>query len=326
MSFDNIKGQKKAINILQNSIQKNRVSQSYLFYGPKGIGKYKTALSFSKALNCENLQLDSCENCTSCRKISNYNHPDVYIINSDGAKSSIKIDDIRQLQSNISLKSYESEKNICIVRDADRMTVEANNSLLKSLEDASYNTIIILIASNLQNILPTVISRCLIVRFDPLKEEIIKDILSAKRDVSHEQLSYVVKLAEGSLEKAQLFLDSKVLKQRGDLLQILGSPNRKKLLFYEPKYKSREEVVFLLDIILSWYRDILLLKNNSKELIINIDKREILKKNLQGIGTGEVIKIMNNILRTRRDIQNNANIKLAMYNSMRRICKIEGGI
>lgn len=322
MSFNDIKGQQKTIGILKKFIQKNRVSQAYLFYGPPGVGKYKTALTFSKVLNCRNLELDSCEGCISCRKISNYNHPDVYVINSDGEKSSIKIEDIRKLQNNISLKSYESDRNICIIRNADKMTAEANNSLLKSLENVSYNTIIILTASNLQNIFPTVISRCLIIRFAPLNLEIIKEILSKKKGISGVSLDYVAKLAEGSLEKAYMFIDQKVFRKRDKLINLLSGEKRR-LLFYKPKYNSREDIFFILDIILNWYRDILLLKNNLRGLVINQDKKGVLEEDSENLDTNKIVEIIDNIIQTRRNIKNNANIKLAMHNNMRTICEIE---
>lgn len=325
MSFKDIKGQPNAINILKKSIQRDRISQCFLFYGPPGVGKYLTALTFAKVLNCNKLKLEACNECLSCIKISNLNHPDVIIINSDSKKSTIKIDDIRRLQSNINLKCYESDRKICIIRDAERMTPEAENSSLKTLEDVPPQTIIILVSSNLQNMSSTVVSRCQLLKFRPLSYDIISQIVKRELNLSSDELDYVVALSEGSLEKVFNFSNQKLLSQRDNLIKILGG-RKEELLFYTPEYNSRQDVINILDIMLSWYKDIFLIKNGLDKLVSNKDKIQMLNKNSQNIELDKLIVIIDSIMDTKRDVINNANIKLVIHNNMVRIYELEGGV
>lgn len=325
MSFKNIKGQSEAINIIKKTIENNRIPQSFLFYGPPGVGKYLTALTFAKVINCSNLRLEACHRCINCRRISNSNHPDVIIINSDGKKTSIKIDDIRKLQSNINLKCYEAERKICIIRDAEKMTPEAENSLLKSLEDPPLGTLIILVVANLENIFPTIISRSQIVRFKPLSNEIIKQIVTEKINFNSKELDYFVGLSEGSLEKIFNFFNKNLLRQRRKLIHLMGE-KKKELMFYIPKYDSRQDAVNILDIMVSWYKDMFLIKTGAEKLIINKDKLQTLYKNSDNIELDKIVRIIESIIETKKDIVNNANIKLAIQNNMLKICELEGVI
>jgi len=326
MSFKDIKGQDDAVGILKRLLQKDRIPQGILFYGPAGVGKYLTSLDFARAINCKKQKLDACGGCSSCVKIKNLNHPDVVIINHDAKQTSIKISDIRYMQEALSFKPYESEKKICVIRDADRMTAEAQNSLLKSLEDSSENTIIILIASNLENIFATVTSRCQLIRFRPLDGNIIKKILSKEKSgLSDKKIDYVVNLSGGSLERASSLLSEKVRKERDRLIDLLTGP-KKELLFYTPEYKSRDDIIVFLDIMLSWYRDIFLIKSKAKDLITNKDKLDLLNENCDDIDLNNTFMVIDNILDTRKDIINNANVKLAIHNNMVKICELEGVI
>jgi len=325
MSFKDIKGQSDVVNILRKSIQKDRIYQSLLFYGNSGVGKYLTAINFAKAINCYKLKAESCDNCISCTKVSNYNHPDVLIINQDGKNSTIKIDDIRKLQSSINLKCFESDKKICIIRDAEKMTAEAENSLLKSLEEVPSRTVIILIVSNLQNIFSTVISRCQVIRFKPLSHEIMKQIVIEQTNISTKELDFIISISEGSLERVFNYFNRSVLKQRNKLVNLMSKKN-KELLFYIPEYNTREDIITFLDIMISWYKDIFLLKAGTDKLIINKDKIELLYKRSKDIALDKLETIIDTIMDTRRNIINNANIKLAIHNNMIKICELEGVI
>ena len=169
MSFAQIKGQQRAVRILQKEIASLSLAGTYLFIGPAGVGKTFTALNFAKALNCKREGIDSCDKCSSCLKIDHLNHPDVQIIKPE--KDSLKIEQIRNLKREAAYKLYEGKKRVWIIEEANKFTLEAANSALKIIEEPPPDTIFILISETKREILPTILSRCEIIRFSSLSSE-----------------------------------------------------------------------------------------------------------------------------------------------------------
>ena len=157
-----------ALTMMKNSILKNRVSHAYLFEGMRGTGKRETGMLLAKSLLCE-APIDGyqpCEHCVNCKRINNGNHPDVHIVEPDGL--SIKKQQIRELQEEFSKKAVESTRKIYIIVHADKMSVSASNSLLKFLEEPSSQTVAFLLTEQIQQILPTILSRCQVLSFKQL--------------------------------------------------------------------------------------------------------------------------------------------------------------
>lgn len=169
MNFDNIIGNDNIKELLNNSIKLNNFVHSYMFVGPDGIGKSIFAKDFAKMLLCMSEQ-KACNNCSSCIKFDSNNHPDFVIINSDDGKS-IKINQIRIMQEQIAEKPIISNRKVYIIDDSDLMTVEAQNCLLKTLEEPPEYAIIILVLSNENKLLNTIKSRCTKIVFHKLTNE-----------------------------------------------------------------------------------------------------------------------------------------------------------
>ncbi len=182
MSFNDIVGQERAIKILTKSLKENKISSSYIFVGSEGTGKKLAAIEFTKAVNCLNLSEDSeaCEDCQSCSEISKQRSPDLKII--EPIKSSIKIEQIREMRKEIGLKPFKNRKKIYIIDKAEKMTIEASNCLLKTIEEPPCYAIIILICSKIDPILPTIVSRCQIINFGLISSYKIKEFLLNKRE------------------------------------------------------------------------------------------------------------------------------------------------
>lgn len=175
MSFQEIVGHKKIINNLQKSLITKNFSQSYIFYGPKGVGKRLTAFNFAKALNCENKINDACDTCESCKKIKDNTHPDFIFVSPKTGK--IKIDYIRDaILSKLYFRNLEGKYKICIFDEAEKLSIEIFNTLLKTLEEPPENSIIILICETISNIPLTVLSRCQVLSFSPLTTEEILNL------------------------------------------------------------------------------------------------------------------------------------------------------
>ncbi|MGF7088342.1 DNA polymerase-3 subunit delta' [Kroppenstedtia sanguinis] len=166
MSFAEIRGQDQVMQLLKNALKNERVAHAYCFAGPEGVGKKKAAIEWAKALNCENQDQAPCDHCRSCRRIGNGNHPDITILEPDG--SSIKIGQVRELQRRFSFSPPDEVTRVVILHQAETLTLQAANSLLKFLEEPVTRMVAVLITEQIHSLLPTILSRCQLLRFRPL--------------------------------------------------------------------------------------------------------------------------------------------------------------
>jgi DNA polymerase III subunit delta' len=163
MSFQQVEGQLQVIELLQRSLREDRVAHAYCFAGPEGTGKKKTALAFAQAIHCETKQDDACDRCRTCLQIAREHHPDVYWLRPDG--SSIKMEQVRQLQKAFLYRPSEQITRVIVMEQADLLTVQAANSLLKFLEEPVSWMVTILLTEKIDAMLATILSRCQILRF-----------------------------------------------------------------------------------------------------------------------------------------------------------------
>jgi DNA polymerase III subunit delta' len=257
--FKKILGQNKAISILTRAIENDKLANSYLFFGPDGVGKYTAALYFGMAINCHSKQEDMpCGICPSCKKFLSYTHPDflfvfpspkldisvegeikstkmlaeyeAYIenkINSPWKEYSfpgatgIQIGKIRMLEHRINLTPNEGKFKIYIVEDADQMNIKAANAFLKTLEEPPLDTIIILTTSRLNSLLPTIISRCQQVPFRAIPRYVIEQKFE-EHDFSDEvEAKIYARIANGSMEKALCLAEEGKLQSRDQTIDLL---------------------------------------------------------------------------------------------------------
>ena len=196
--FQNLIGNEKVKDILSKTIQTNSILHSYLFVGIDGIGKSLFAKEFAKAILCENKENKPCDICKSCIEFKNDNNPDFMIINPDG--NSIKIEQIRFLIQKISEKPISSNHKVYIINDSDKMTVEAQNSLLKTLEEPPQYACLILITSNESKLLNTIKSRCTKIFFNAIEDSKIEEY--TKKYISKDLTKSMVKASQGSIRKS----------------------------------------------------------------------------------------------------------------------------
>lgn len=196
--FNNIIGNKQNKEILNQIINNNNVAHSYMFIGKDSIGKMIFAKKFAKAILCEDT-IKPCNNCKSCIEFDTSNNPDFTIIEPDG--NAIKIDQIRELVKKVYEKPIVSNKKVYIINDSNLMTKEAQNSLLKTLEEPPEYVTIILIASNENLFLPTIKSRCTKIIFNKLSDNELKEILEKEYNYINVP-ELVLKIADGSVKKA----------------------------------------------------------------------------------------------------------------------------
>ena len=274
--FEHIIGNEQIKNILQESIKRNKTSHSYLFVGIEGIGKKIVAKEFAKMLLCleENKQES---NCKSCIEFNSNNHPDFLLLEPEG--NVIKIEQIRQLQKRIQEKPIISHKKVYIINDADKMTKEAQNCLLKTLEEPPEFSTIILIGTNENAFLSTIKSRCMILHFQKIEDEKIKQYLSNQLEENN-ITENMLKMFQGSIGKAIKLKDKQELYNK--IENIIENLNKKDLIDVsnsaEIIYQSKEEIMEILE-----YMNVLLFekaKTNAK-WIKGISIVEETKKRLQ---------------------------------------------
>ena len=316
MSFANVLGQETVVTILKNALTKDRLSHAYIFTGKQGVGKGRTAFEFAKAANCEELKDDACDECLSCRKANNDNHPDIKEIKAQ--ESSIKIDQIRELQQEIMYKPYESKKKVYIIHQVEDMTISAANSLLKTLEEPPSYAIIILLTNNLNQLLATTTSRCQLVRFKRIPDQLIKENLIKNYDISSAKGQLISSLADGRYDYAcSLIEDEEQLERRKEVIDILIEfPKLDKVDLFEKVQDLldyRDEINQILEVMLSWYRDLLLLNLKQEDKVINADYLAELKKSLDKFKVEEIEKIIEEIENSNKLIKGfNVNLQLSL--------------
>ncbi len=330
MSFNKITGQKLVIEILKKSISQDRLSHAYLFAGASGTEKKLAAVEFAKAINCEIKQKDSCDSCLSCRKINNSNHPDIKFINPEG--NYLKIDMIRNIQREIIYKPYESDKKIYIINNIELLTIEAANSLLKILEEPPEYIILILLTDDVEQLLATIISRCQTIRFNKISKQLVIDKLITNYELKSDKAKLIANLAGGRFDKAiKLVEDDDLLATRNDFIDFIIDLNQQDLVklfeIIEKISAYKEQISSFFEVCLTFYRDLLFLKLEQKDLIINFDylsDLEVIVDNYQLDTLEKAINIIedtNNTVKTK-----NVNLKLTLESLFIRLMDLGGGI
>lgn len=276
MAFNDILGQERAIDILRIDLTSGNLYGGYLFTGPVGVGKKLVALNFAKAINCQREKVDCCDRCSSCLRMEKMNHPNLRLIFPE--RGSLRIEQIRDLKAEVGCKIYEGKKKVWILDEADKLTPEASNSLLKILEEPPQDLVIILI-THLPALLPaTIVSRCKVVEFSPLKKTDLHELL-LKNNTPSELIPLVSELAQGSIGEAlKLVKEEEIFHEREKIFNILtgGITSLEEVFNLCENWSSKENSYLqtLLNIILFFLRDILLLKLDPAHSLINEDKRQ----------------------------------------------------
>lgn len=283
MAFSDILGNERVKKILKKALQKDKVPNSILLCGPDGIGKRNMALVLAKAMNCEQKKDDACETCLTCRAINKGNFPDVIGINPE--KNVIKIKQMRLLKQIAYLKPMVGKKRVFIVLEAEKMTEEAANSLLKVLEEPPLFSHIILATHNPFVILPTIKSRCQILNFTAVSKEDIEKVLRDK-GYGKEKARIISLLVRGNLNQAVNLEWEKVDARRKKAWQFFMSlVQRKKIAAFLRNYTSsqrnliRDELEQTLEVISSFCRDLILIKERGDiQFLMNPDYEGEIRK------------------------------------------------
>ncbi|MBI5055823.1 MAG: DNA polymerase III subunit delta' [Nitrospirae bacterium] len=360
MALKDIIGQEKALGILRGCIEKNRIPHALLFAGDEGIGKRLTAINFAKALNCQgkehraksveetgldfgffppetqavntdpqsptpNPLLDSCDTCPSCVKIDKGIHPDFFLIETEGDGDQIKIEAVRQLEEALSYKPYEGSYKVAIVDNADKMNSSAANAFLSTLESPPSQSIIILVSSKPDRLLPTIRSRCQRINFAPLPVEMMSGLVKEKyKKLDDEQALLLSVLSGGRLGYA---LNENLVAQRDRSFNIFNQMLSGSEDDVRDDKLSMEE---WFDWAQLWLRDIAVFKATGQTaFLINKDKAGEIQALAGKAALREVLKLARELYNIRGQLNFNLNEKLTFnYTGLlmrKRLGKINAG-
>jgi len=335
MSFKDIKGQDKTIAILRKAIEDESVSQAYLFSGPAGIGKKQVALEFAAALNCQQGRADPCGKCSSCLKIKNSQHPDVRVIDADilvdisneqekNAKAltnAIKIGHVRQLEKMISLRAYEGVKKVSIIDEAHNLTPSASNALLKTLEEPPRDSVIILVSSKPALLFKTIISRCQVLRFYPLPRKELELLLKGNYGLDSSQAHFLSYFCDGRLGDALRLEDLGFYQEKNKVIDEFAL--RQRAGIWESSLpETREGLRRDVNILMSWFRDLYLLKTGMPENeVINFDRRRELARTADSYSIAELNNTFDFLSDALLRVEQNVNVKLLFSSLKVELCK-----
>ena len=310
-----IVGHEKIITQLHHAIKSNRIAGAYLFVGPAGVGKETVAIHFAKSINCLEHGESACGDCISCRKTDVGNHPDTQIVGPSGAW--IRIDQIRELQKRIVYRPLEGARKVVILREAERMNLEAANCLLKTLEEPPAESVLILLTTNVDALLPTIRSRCQIIKFNPLTPNELRRYLREKFHLEEREALSVATLAGGAVGKALTYLDSRDAEESeanqhvGDKIpEILTTTDKIAAFRVAEHYGDNPDE---LDALVEWYRDLLLLHQNAPiDLMTHIYHLDTLKQIVPHYSRYRLQSAIKTIFETKNALGRNINATLAL--------------
>jgi len=312
VSFKDIKGESAAISFLKNAVSGGRVAGAYIFLGPSGCGKKLTAVNFAKLLNCSaHAEGEPCEKCASCIKINSSQHPDVLVLEKEEKKAEFGIDIVFEAIRSVALKPYEARKKVYIIDDADLMSEPAQNAVLKTLEEPPQDVVLILMVEDIQTMPATIKSRSQIVKFFPMPSADIEKILINDHAISAKDASILARLSLGSMGRALQNSRDGFLEKRVRVIDALRS---RKIFDSDFEKMKRGDFVGYLDIMLSWYRDVLVTKACAgKDVdILNIDRTDEINREAKRLSFEYLDSAVNAVVDAKEHLNRNANPKLAM--------------
>ncbi len=307
VSFREIIGHRRPLEILRKAMIRGRLAHAYLFTGPDGVGKRTTALKFAKAILCGKGEGDSCGKCPSCFKVESLNHPDLLIVEPKGGQ--ILVDQVRDIQDRILFKPLEGEARMIILDNAHNLNPQASNALLKILEEPARANIFVLVASSEGSLLPTIVSRCQRLYFGPLMDHEIREFLVERLGWEEERAREVARQARGSISAALQLADKPLRVWREEARGILemGADERpfRVLDMASAWSKERKETIERLECLRMEIREALV--EEARRRSTNSGPREIQARRLE-----ELLWMWRESSKTIQALERNMNVQLTM--------------
>ena len=317
--FSDIVGQEQLREHLENAVRMNKVSHAYIINGERNAGKEFIARTFAMALQCEDRQgVEPCQECHSCKQAQSGNHPDIIFITHE-KPGTIGVDDIRrQINGDVAIKPYSGPKKIYIVNEGEKMTVQVQNALLKTLEEPPEYAVILILTDNVNTLLPTILSRCVVLNMKPVRDAQIKEYLMENMGIPDYKADICVAFARGNVGKARLLANSeefdKVKDEAITLLKYIGEMELHEIVAAIKKINEYKfDVNDYMDILSIWYRDVLLFKatHDVNHLIFREEIQHIRKVADKSTYEG-IERIIDALEKSKQRLNANVNFELTM--------------
>jgi DNA polymerase III subunit delta' len=306
-----------ATKMLKNAVMKNRVAHAYLFEGPRGTGKRELAIYYSKVLLCENL-IDAipCDSCRNCKRVNSGNHPNIYMIAPED--TSIKKEQIQRLQEEFSKTAFESNRKIYIIESANRMTTSAANSLLKFLEEPVSITTAFLLTEQVQQILPTIQSRCQSIHFNPLPTKYFEEHLNninmqpgliplLSRITNSEPIAVQIAKEEWFAQARDLVIElyeALVTTKKDSLLVIQQNVSR--------HFDTKEQLQIMLDMLVLAFKDMLYIYAEQDKNVVFKNEEPLMRQALNRYSLDKITTCLETILDAKKRLTSNANMLMVL--------------
>lgn len=316
--FTDIIGQEQLKEHLQNAIATKKVSHAYIINGERSSGKEFIARIFAMALQCEKGGVEPCGECHSCKQALSGNQPDIVYVSHE-KPNTIGVEDIRaQINGDIAIKPYSSPRKIYIMNEGEKMTVQAQNALLKTLEEPPEYAVILILTTHVEAMLPTILSRCVVLNMKPVPDALVKKYLMEELEVPDYKANICVAFARGNIGKAKLLASSEEFeKVKDEAITLVKYINDMEINEIVKAIKKITEYKFdvndYLDILSAWYRDVLLFKatKDVNSLIFKEEIQQIMRVSDRSTYEG-IETIVNALQQAKRRLEANVNFDLTM--------------
>ena len=319
-SFKDVVGHKNIIKYISSAVQADAVSHAYILNGERGSGKKLLANLFAMSLQCENRDEDgdACGKCRSCRQAAGGNQPDIIRIMHE-KPNTISVDDIRtQVNNDIVIKPYSSKYKIYIIPEADLMSAQAQNALLKTIEEPPEYAVIMLLTENAEALLPTIRSRCVMMKLRNIKDQLVKKYLMEQMEIPDYKADVCVAFAQGNMGKAIMLATSEYFNEIKEevvhLLRNIDEMNVSELMDAVKKCMTyKMEINDYLDMIAIWYRDVLIYKaTKNVDRVVFSDQLRYIKARASKSSYEGIENILDAIEKAKARLKANVNFELTM--------------
>ena len=317
-SFKDVVGHKDILKYISSAVENNRVSHAYILNGERGSGKRMLANLFAMTLLCESGNSEPCGKCHSCRQAESGNHPDIIRVTHE-KPNSISVDDIRtQVNNTVDIKPYQGPYKVYIIPQADMMTPQAQNAILKTIEEPPAYAVFLLLTENAETLLPTINSRCVMLKLRNIKDTLIKKYLMENLEIPDYKADMCTAFAQGNMGRAIMLANSDHFNEiREEAVQLLKHINEMELNEIVAAVKNisvyKLEITDYLDIIMIWYRDVLLYKATKEiDKVVFKDQLQSIKEQARKSSYEGIELILESLEKAKARLKANVNFDLVM--------------
>ena len=317
-SFKDVVGHKDILKYISSAVENNRVSHAYILNGERGSGKRMLANLFATTLLCETGDSEPCGKCHSCKQAESGNHPDIIRVTHE-KPNSISVDDIRtQVNNTVDIKPYQGPYKVYIIPQADMMTPQAQNAILKTIEEPPSYAVFLLLTENAETLLPTINSRCVMLKLRNIKDTLIKKYLMENLEIPDYKADMCTAFAQGNMGRAIMLANSDHFNEiREEAVQLLKHISEMELNEIVAAVKNisvyKLEITDYLDIIMIWYRDVLLYKATKEiDKVVFKDQLQSIKEQARKSSYEGIELILESLEKAKARLKANVNFDLVM--------------